>query len=55
MPFLFTSLQGKVPPMEHYVSTHHDPDTTVLPWSHLHGPLSAATLVKHLREAQSHM
>ena len=27
----------------------------VLPWSHLHGPLPQATLIKHLREAQLHM
>jgi hypothetical protein len=27
----------------------------VLPWSHLHGPLPQATLVKHLEEAQRHM
>lgn len=27
----------------------------VLPWSHLHGPLPLATLVKHQEEAQRHM
>lgn len=41
--------------MEHYVSADYDPDTAVLPWSHLHGPLPAATLLKHLQEAQTHM
>ena len=41
--------------MEHYVSADYDPATAVLPWSHLHGPLPAATLLKHLQEAQTHM
>ncbi|PSC73970.1 radical SAM [Micractinium conductrix] len=51
----FKELQGDLPPMEHYVSANYDPDTAVLPWGHLHGPLPAATLRKHLAEAQTHM
>lgn len=51
----FKELQGELPPMEHYVSSNYDPAATVLPWSHLHGPLPLATLVKHQEEAQRHM
>lgn len=42
----FKELRGQLPPLEFYV---HDrwSTTQTLPWSHLQGPLPAATLVKH--------
>jgi len=43
----FKELRGHVPPLEFYV---HEPWSLAqpLPWGHLQGPLSIATLVKHL-------
>lgn len=51
----FKELQGELPPMEHYVSSNYEPEASVLPWSHLHGPLPQGTLLKHLQEARQHM
>ena len=51
-PLLFPLLP--LPPAR-YVSADYDPEATLLPWAHLHGPLPAATLRKHLAEAQAHM
>ncbi|KAI3436868.1 hypothetical protein D9Q98_006278 [Chlorella vulgaris] len=51
----FKEMEGELPPMDYYTSATYQPDTTVLPWGHLHGPLPQATLVKHLQEAQQHM
>ncbi|MDG2991291.1 B12-binding domain-containing radical SAM protein [Candidatus Synechococcus calcipolaris G9] len=47
----FKEFKGKLPTMEHYV--HSDwPTGGQLPWDHLQGPLSNATLTKHLELAQ---
>ena len=48
----FKELKGQLPPLEHYVHANW-PTTQVLPWSHLQGPLSQATLEKHLVTATS--
>jgi len=46
----FKQLKGKLPDLKFYV--HADwPQTQVLPWSHLQGPLPQATLQKHWAEA----
>lgn len=43
----FKELRGKLPDLDYYVHSDWALDQ-VLPWSHLQGPLSQATLVKHL-------
>lgn len=49
----FKALGEQLPEMAFYV--HEDwPVDSVLPWSHLQGPLPQATLKKHLAEAQRH-
>jgi radical SAM superfamily enzyme YgiQ (UPF0313 family) len=51
-------LEGTLPGLDYYAHRDVDPldpGTGALPWSHLHGPLPEATLVKHLREAQAEM
>lgn len=46
----FKELRGKLPDFDYYV--HDDWKTNqVLPWSHIKGPLSQDTLLKHLWEA----
>lgn len=47
----FKQLRGQIPDLEFYVYTDWSP-TQVLPWSHLQGPLSQATLLKHLAAAE---
>ncbi|HEY9605620.1 MAG TPA: radical SAM protein [Allocoleopsis sp.] len=48
----FKELKGQLPELDFYV--HADWSTEqVLPWSHLHGPLPQATLLKHLDIARS--
>lgn len=44
-----------MPPLEYYSHDDYDPDNTILPWQHLHGPLPIETLRKHYREAESIM
>jgi radical SAM superfamily enzyme YgiQ (UPF0313 family) len=47
---VFKEMRGQLPPLEFYV--HQDWSTeTVLPWSHLLGPLPQSTLEKHREEA----
>lgn len=46
----FKELRGKLPDLDYYVHTNWQPEQT-LPWSHLHGPLPQATLIKHLNTA----
>jgi len=47
---VFKEMQGQLPPLAHYV--HEDWSVkTVLPWSHLLGPLPQSTLEKHQGEA----
>ncbi|HEY9907000.1 MAG TPA: hypothetical protein V6D18_05255, partial [Thermosynechococcaceae cyanobacterium] len=42
----FKELRGQLPPLEDYAFATWA-DDRVLPWSHLQGPLPAATLLKH--------
>jgi radical SAM superfamily enzyme YgiQ (UPF0313 family) len=46
----FKELRGTLPDLDFYVFETWDPDQ-VLPWDHLQGPLSKATLQKHLSAA----
>lgn len=47
---VFKEMRGQLPSLAFYV--HQDwPTNWVLPWSHLQGPLPAATLLKHRAEA----
>lgn len=48
----FKELRGQIPELNCYVHTNWS-TTQVLPWSHLQGPLSQATLLKHLAAAQT--
>jgi radical SAM superfamily enzyme YgiQ (UPF0313 family) len=48
----FKELKGKIPPLDYYVHQQWRLEQ-VLPWSHLHGPLSSAVLLKHLEESQT--
>jgi radical SAM superfamily enzyme YgiQ (UPF0313 family) len=49
----FKDMKGQIPELDYYV--HHDwPLDTILPWSHLQGPLPASTLIKHRAEAMQH-
>lgn len=49
----FKELRGKLPELDFYVHANWELER-VLPWSHLQGPLPAATLQKHLATATSH-
>ena len=49
----FKQLRGQLPSLDYYVYENWHPDD-ILPWHHLRGPLPAATLKKHLAEANSH-
>ncbi|MGL5080636.1 MAG: B12-binding domain-containing radical SAM protein [Microcoleaceae cyanobacterium] len=49
----FKELRGTLPELEDYVHAEWNLDQ-VLPWHHLQGPLSDATLKKHLAEATHH-
>lgn len=42
-----------LPPLEYYSHEDYDPYQTVLPWSHLGGPLPIETLQKHYEESIS--
>ena len=47
---VFKEMRGQIPPLAYYV--HQDWGTnTILPWSHLLGPLPQSTLAKHRDEA----
>jgi radical SAM superfamily enzyme YgiQ (UPF0313 family) len=46
----FKELRGQLPSMDFYVFEHW-PQTQVLPWSHLQGPLPETTLIKHSEPA----
>ncbi len=48
----FKELRGKLPELDFYVHADWSIDQ-VLPWSHLQGPLSKGTLLKHLDSAKS--
>jgi radical SAM superfamily enzyme YgiQ (UPF0313 family) len=48
----FKELRGKLPPLEFYVYNNWS-RSQVLPWSHLQGPLSQETLLKHLASAEA--
>ncbi|MGJ3246358.1 MAG: B12-binding domain-containing radical SAM protein [Elainellaceae cyanobacterium] len=48
----FKQLRGQLPDMEYYVHDHWSSDT-ILPWSHIQGPLPQSTLLKHLQDATS--
>ncbi len=48
----FKQLRGQLPDLDFYVHKNWSTEQ-VLPWSHLHGPLSQATLLKHLAAAES--
>ena len=47
----FKQLRGQLPDLDFYVHANWSREQ-VLPWSHLQGPLSQATLVKHLAAAE---
>lgn len=49
----FKELRGQIPDQEFYVFEDWHPET-VLPWSHLQGPLPQATLEQHRTSAASH-
>lgn len=49
----FKELRGKLPELDFYVHLNWSTDQ-VLPWQHLQGPLSQATLQKHLASATAH-
>jgi hypothetical protein len=51
----FKEMQGELPPMDYYVHAPWAVGNAILPWTHLHGPLPESTLVKHAKEAVSHM
>lgn len=48
----FKQLKGQLPDLDFYVHSHWSTDQ-ILPWSHLQGPLSQTTLLKHLASAQA--
>jgi radical SAM superfamily enzyme YgiQ (UPF0313 family) len=48
----FKELKGQIPPLDYYVHQQWRLEQ-VLPWTHLHGPLSSNVLVKHLEDSQS--
>jgi hypothetical protein len=48
----FKELRGQIPELNFYVHTNWS-TAQVLPWSHLQGPLSQGTLLKHLAAAQT--
>ncbi|MDJ0525141.1 MAG: radical SAM protein, partial [Microcystis sp. M53600_WE12] len=48
----FKELKGQIPPLDYYVHQQWRLEQ-VLPWSHLHGPLSSNVLVKHLEQSQT--
>jgi radical SAM superfamily enzyme YgiQ (UPF0313 family) len=48
----FKELRGQIPSLDYYV--HQDwPLDTVLPWSHIQGSLSAATIIQHHESSRS--
>lgn len=49
----FKQLKGQIPDLDFYVHNNWSHEQ-ILPWSHLQGPLSQSTLLKHLAEATSH-
>ncbi|HAX74889.1 MAG TPA: radical SAM protein [Cyanobacteria bacterium UBA11372] len=49
----FKELRGQLPELDFYVHANWNQEQ-VLPWSHLQGPLSQATLQKHLASATTH-
>lgn len=48
----FKQLRGQVPELDFYVHSNWS-KSQVLPWSHLLGPLSQATLLKHLASSEA--
>jgi radical SAM superfamily enzyme YgiQ (UPF0313 family) len=50
----FKQLKGTIPNLSFYVTDNWSKEQ-VLPWSHLQGPLSQQTLIKHLNEAEQLM
>eukprot|EP00899_Mesostigma_viride_P003871 jgi/Mesvir1/13485/Mv16535-RA.2 len=47
----FKELEGSLPPLDYYAHAQMKPGETILPWSHLLGPLPEATLIKHHDQA----
>ena len=47
----FKELKGEIPPLEYYVHNNWKTDQ-VLPWAHLKGPLSHASLLKQYNETK---
>lgn len=50
----FKQLRGQLPELDFYVHTDWS-IAQILPWSHLKGPLSQPTLLKHLAAAETYM
>ena len=48
----FKQLRGQLPELDYYVYANW-PIESVLPWSHIQGPLPQATLLKHLATSQN--
>ena len=48
----FKQLRGQLPDLDYYVHGNW-PIESVLPWSHLQGPLPQTTLLKHLGSSQT--
>ena len=49
----FKELRGQLPELDFYVHANWNQEQ-ILPWNHLQGPLSQATLQKHLASATTH-
>jgi hypothetical protein len=50
----FKELKGKLPSLDYYAHANWQ-TSQILPWSHIQGPLTRETLIKHLNEAVSYM
>ena len=50
----FKELKENLPPLDFYVHDNWKKEQ-ILPWHHLHGPLSQQTLMKHLDESMSNL
>ncbi|KAK3272382.1 hypothetical protein CYMTET_19330 [Cymbomonas tetramitiformis] len=51
----FKDHKGELPALEEYIHRDLDPGASMLPWSHLKGPLPEETLVRHANEAAALM
>ncbi len=50
----FKDFKGELPPLDYYVHTNWS-DSARLPWGHLGGPLTEATLLRHVEQAREEM